>query len=127
MSELRQRVGLSSSALAQRVPDDEVVCDRCPPATRSWAAGGDLHDEIDDAGARHPESVGAEHLADRTHGTSSEGERKRVLIARALMTDPSCCCFDELAGGPDLGGREELVARLANLAAGPGLCRRWCW
>src|SRR5699024_3077357 len=65
------------------------------------------------------ESLGAEHLADRAYGTLSEGERKRVLIGRALMTDPELLLLDEPAAGLDLGGREDLVSRLAVLAADP--------
>ncbi len=80
----------------------------------------EAYDDLDhDRAADLLIEVGVKHLADRTFGTLSEGERKRVQIARALMTDPELLLLDEPAAGLDLGGREDLVSTLTVLANDP--------
>jgi len=116
--DLRPRVGLTSAALADRIPRQELVRDVVVSASYSVLGRWREHyDELDHERARDLlVEVGAGHLLDRTFGTLSEGERKRVQIARALMTDPELLLLDEPAAGLDLGGREDLVSTLTVLA-----------
>ena len=120
---LRARIGVSSAALADQLRPDLVVADVVVTSRRGalepWWHAYDDHDRscAADALAR----VGVDHLAVRTFGTLSSGERQRVQLARTLAAEPDLLLLDEPSAGLDLGAREDLVDRLGALARDPAV------
>ncbi len=116
---LRTRIGYASAALAEAFRSDlpavDVVMTALNGALEPWWHEYDISDR--DRARALLDRTGCGDRSDHRFGSLSSGERQRVLLARTLMVNPDLLLLDEPTAALDLGGREELIATLADLAA----------
>ena len=120
---LRTRIGLASADLGRQFPEFEdpldAVVTGLSAVTGRWR---DTYTQEEYARARQLlRDFHVSYLEGKEMWRLSEGERTRVLIARALMGDPELLIMDEPTTGLDLGGREQVMQTIHYLNRNMGI------
>ena len=117
----RARIGIMSASLTERLRPTLTALDAVMTAKHAalepWWDDYDAADR--DQARRAMVRFGVAGLEGRRLGTLSSGERQRVLLARALFSEPELMLLDEPMAAMDLGGREQVVAAIGRLVTDP--------
>ncbi len=118
LRDIRERIGFVGHHVAEAIPPHLCVNDVVLTGKRSTLVPWMQTFDIDDRRLAHEllQRVRCEDLSRRSLESCSQGERQRVLLARALFGRPELLLLDEPAAGLDLPGRELLLEALSSTA-----------
>lgn len=114
--EVRKKIGYISSSLIEKLtlrdPVWEIVVGGANAYLRVYE---EVPHELRDRALEELKRVGLRALAEQPFGTLSQGERKKALLARAMMADPEVLILDEPCSGLDLYEREKFLGAMSGL------------
>ena len=117
IADLRKHIGWISNSLAQNIPVNDTPLEII--LSGKFASSG-LWDKVSDEDVSKAEGImeklGIMKLRDRTYGSLSQGEKQKVIIGRALISDPDIIIFDEACNGLDIFAKKDLYNLIEKLA-----------
>ncbi|MCA1184292.1 ABC transporter ATP-binding protein [Bacillus licheniformis] len=114
---LRRKIGLVSAALQQKLyPEDSAFEIVLSGAFASIGLYESPSQSVREKAVALLEEFGSIRYADRRYETLSQGEKQKVLIARALMADPELLILDEPVTGLDFIAREQVLDTVEQIA-----------
>lgn len=117
IADLRKHIGWISNALSQNIPVNDTPLEII--LSGKFASIG-LWEKVSDEDIKQAEAIleklGIMKLRDRTYSSLSQGEKQKVVIGRALISDPEIIIFDEACNGLDIFAKKDLYNLIKKLA-----------
>lgn len=114
--EVRKQIGYISQSLYEKLTPADSVWEVIATGEYGFLRFyEEIPGEVQQKALDMLERVNLRHLAYQPLGTLSQGERKKVMLARALMTEPKILIMDEPCSGLDLYERERLLENINEL------------
>jgi len=117
--EVRRKIGIISQSLLEKMNLNDPVWEAVATGQYAYLR---FYQEIDPEVAAKAisilQQIGLGKVTHQRLGTLSQGERKKVMLARALMSDPELLILDEPCSGLDLFEREKLLTSISEMSKG---------